>query len=88
MPPGYGVDDGVALLFCGDHLAEAVSARRGAGAYWVEQVDSETLESPLDTVALPSREELAPPTPVSIDELREARALRRGRSGRGARFRE
>ena len=86
VPPGYGVDDGVALLFCGDHLMEAVSARRGAGAYWVEQVDNETLESPLDTVALPSREELESPTPVSIDELREARALRRGRTGRGARF--
>ena len=34
------------------------------------------------TLGLPTREELEPPTPVSIDELREARALRRGHRAR------
>ena len=86
VPPGYAIDDGVGLLFAGDHLVEAVSARRGAGAWWVEQAEGETIESPMETVALPTREELEPPTPVSIDELREARALRRGRPGRRARL--
>ena len=86
VPPGYAIDDGVGLLFAGDHQVEAVSARRGAGAWWVEQAEGETIESPMETVALPTREELEPPTPVSIDELREARALRRGSLGRRARL--
>ncbi len=86
VPPGYAIDDGVGLLFAGDHPVEAVSARRGAGAWWVEQAEGETIESPMETVALPTREELEPATPVSIDELREARALRRGRPARRARL--
>jgi dipeptidase E len=46
----HGVDDGVALLFAGDRLAEVVSARPGAGAYWVE----ETVETPLEARPLPA----------------------------------
>ena len=41
VPPGWGVDDGVGLLFVGRELVEAVSARRGAGAYWVEETRGE-----------------------------------------------
>ena len=73
-PPGYAVDDGAGLLFAGTDLVEAVSARPGAGAYWVEELDGQAVEPPLEVVALPGREELEPPTPLSIAELREARA--------------
>ena len=66
-------------MFAGTELAEAVSARRGAGAYWVEEIDGEAVETALEVIALPSREELEPPTPLSIVELREARARRLGR---------
>jgi peptidase E len=86
VPPGYAVDDGAGLLFAGRDLVEAVSARPGAGAYWVEEVDGHALELPLQMVSLPGRDELEPDTPLSIAELREARARRleraAGRSGR------
>ena len=36
LPPGYAVDDGVALVFDGVTLAEAVSADAAAGAWLVE----------------------------------------------------
>ena len=74
-------------MFAGTELVEAVSARRGAGAYWVEEIDGEAVETPLELIALPGREELAPPTPLSIVELREARARRLGRDERGRRRR-
>jgi len=35
VPPGWAVDDGAALVFRGNRLAEVVTARRGAGAYLV-----------------------------------------------------
>ena len=78
VPPGYAADDGAGLLFAGTELVEAVSARRDAGAYWVEEIDGVAVETPLRTIALPGREELEPPTPLSIVELREARARRLG----------
>ena len=81
VPPGYGVDDGAGLLFAGTEPAEAVSARRDAGAYWVEELDGQAVETPLDTLALPGRDELEPPTPMSIAELREARIRRVLRDG-------
>jgi hypothetical protein len=79
IPPGYAVDDGAGLLFAGTDLVEAVSARPGAGAYWMEELGGEAIETPLATKALPTRDELEPPTPLSIAELREARARRLGR---------
>jgi dipeptidase E len=91
VPPGYAVDDGVGLLFAGRDLVEAVSARPGAGAYWVEEVDGRAVERPLTVTPLPGRDELEPSTPLSIAELREARARRleqaAGRSPRGRRVR-
>jgi hypothetical protein len=71
------VDDGAGLLFVGRELAEAVSARHGAGAYWVEERGGGAVETALDPRALPGREELEPPTPLSIAEWREARMRRR-----------
>jgi hypothetical protein len=56
---------------------EAVSARTSAGAYWVEEAHGEAVETPLKPRALPGREELELPTPLSILEWREARVRRR-----------
>jgi dipeptidase E len=77
VPPGWAVDDGAGLLFAGRELIEAVSSRAGAGAYWVEETQGEAVETPLNPRALPGREELEPPTPLSILEWREARVRRR-----------
>jgi peptidase E len=77
VPPGWAVDDGVGLLFAGPELVEAVSGRRGAGAYWVEEAQGRAVETPLRPRALPGREELELPTPLSIVEWREARVRRR-----------
>jgi dipeptidase E len=47
LPPGYGVDDGAALVFRGTELAEAVSALPGAAAFRVERVDDDAEETRL-----------------------------------------
>ena len=49
MPPGWGADDGAALHFVGPRLARVVSSRPHAGAYRVEAVGGEAVESPLAT---------------------------------------
>jgi dipeptidase E len=77
VPPGWGVDDGAGLLFAGRELAEVVSARRDAGAYWVEERAGAAVETALGARELPRREELEPPTPLSIAEWRETRMRRR-----------
>jgi dipeptidase E len=45
FPPGLAVDDCVALRFDGAELAEAVTARPGAGAYRVSPEGEETIEA-------------------------------------------
>ncbi|MEA2439143.1 MAG: hypothetical protein QOH76_567 [Thermoleophilaceae bacterium] len=74
-PPGYAVDDGVALLFRGTDLVEAVTAREGAGAAWVDGTETGTaVETPLDVRLLPDPSAgLAPP--LAIAEFRRAREL-------------
>jgi hypothetical protein len=37
MPSGYGAADGTALRFVGTELAEVVSSRRGARAFYVSR---------------------------------------------------
>jgi peptidase E len=83
VPAGYGVDDGAGLLFAGTELVEAVSARPGAGAHWVEESGGEAVETPIETVALPTRDELEPAMPLSIAEFREARHGKRRAGYRG-----
>jgi hypothetical protein len=79
-PPGYAVDDGAALLFCGSDLAEAVTARPAAGASWVDADGAGgAVETPLDMRRLPDLSaELAPP--LAIAEFRRARTLGGGGS--------
>ena len=79
-PPGYSVDDGAALLFEGCDLVEAVSARDGAGAFWVDAGDSSTVvETPLDVRRLPN--DAAPPPPLAIAEFRRIRGAPVGSGG-------
>ncbi|MEA2450680.1 MAG: hypothetical protein QOG63_2612 [Thermoleophilaceae bacterium] len=68
LPPGYGVDDGVGILFGGIDFIEAVSARPAAGAWWVDAGGEERLE----TVELEQPAHDAPDD-VSIEEFRAER---------------
>jgi peptidase E len=79
IAPGYSVDDGVGLLFAGEDLVEAVSARECGGAWWVDvDVDlGRAVESPLDVRVLPSSE---PGPPLEIAEFRRARTSGPGRN--------
>ena len=69
LPPGFGVDDGTALLFDGSDLVEVVRTHGSAGAFRVD----ETGEERLDALEI----ELEPPAIdaelVSIEEFRAAR---------------
>jgi dipeptidase E len=48
LPPGYGVDDGVALVFQGEELAEVVTSSPDRGAWHVDIVDGELSERRLE----------------------------------------
>jgi dipeptidase E len=52
MADGWAADDGAALHFVGQRLARVVSSRPKAGAYRVERVGGDAVESPLATVYL------------------------------------
>jgi len=73
VPPGYAVADGVGLLFAGGDMVEAVTARSGGHAFWVEEAPGGVEEIPL---ALTRLRAVEPATPLSIAEFREARARR------------
>ncbi|HEX5013398.1 MAG TPA: peptidase E [Candidatus Limnocylindrales bacterium] len=47
LPGGYGVDDGVALVFRGTELDEVVTSLRGAAAYRVDAVSGDVVETRL-----------------------------------------
>lgn len=49
LSAGYGLDDGAALHFTGDRLADIVSSRKAARAYRVERRDDGIVETPLET---------------------------------------
>jgi peptidase E len=67
LSPGFGVDDGTALLFSGLDLVEVVKTQRSAGGFRVG-TDS---EEPLEATELPQREVDA--QLLSIEEFRAAR---------------
>lgn len=83
MPGGFAVEDGVGLLFAGDELAEAVSARPGARAYRVALEGSQVVERPIEPRLLTADGGDPLPEPVSITEFREA-AQRRSRSSKNS----
>ena len=82
LPPGYGVDDGVGLLFRGTRLAEAVASRPGPRAYRVTAADGVAHEHELEPRVLARGAHDLPAVPHDIGELRLHHAARRGRRGR------
>jgi dipeptidase E len=48
FPAGYAIDDDAAIRFSGTEVAEAVTARAGAGAYRVERGEHGAIETPLE----------------------------------------
>lgn len=74
VPSGYGVEDGVGLLFEGRDLTRAVSSRQGGQAFRVERVgDNDATETPLAVEWLgPWAAERRDPPP-DVLEFRRAR---------------
>jgi hypothetical protein len=69
LPPGYGVDDGAAVLFAGTDPVEAVRTSRSGGVWFVGEDGG---ANPLDCVELtPPAIDSAPL--LSIEEYREHR---------------
>ncbi|HEY1689531.1 MAG TPA: peptidase E [Solirubrobacteraceae bacterium] len=60
MQPGFAADDGVALHFQGTKLAHVVSSKSDGGAYYVDQIGGEAIETRLEVMGLnPEIPELA-----------------------------
>jgi dipeptidase E len=77
-PAGWGVDDGVGLLFRGTRLAEVVSSRPGARAFRVHPVDGVAVEDSIEPRLLNARPHADRSTPLAVDEMRALHAVRRG----------
>jgi dipeptidase E len=69
LPPGFGVDDGTALVFHGTDLAEVVRTQRSAGAFRVG-ADTEELLEARELTPLEADAQL-----LSIEEFRAAKRL-------------
>ena len=52
FPPGYAVDDDAAVHFLGKDVNKVISSRENPGAYYVQKVGSDVIETPLDTTIL------------------------------------
>jgi len=77
LPAGYGVDDGVGLVFDGEELVDVVSCRRTAGAVRVRRQDEEEIaETPLPLRRLPTGPR---PAVTARTELTDVNRLRRHR---------
>lgn len=75
MPGGYGLDDYAGLLWKGDRLSGAVSARRGARAYRVRVSGEGVAEDALPAKLLPA------PAPKQMrDDISEFRRVARARA--------
>ena len=78
LPAGYGVMDGVGLLFRGTRLTEVVATREELRAYRVDAVEGTTREHELEPRVLSGPEHTPPgAVPHDIGELRLLRAARR-----------
>ncbi len=78
VPGGWGVDDGVGLLFRGARLAEAVSSRPAARAYRVRAVEGEAVEEVVEPRLLKARAHADTTAPLAVAEFRALHAARRG----------
>ena len=75
MPGGYGLDDSAAILWEGERAVEALSLRRGAGAYRIAVRDGAVAE-----LRLPTRLVEAPPAALPSEDVSELRRTMRVRS--------
>jgi dipeptidase E len=75
IPGGYGVDDGVGLLFEGTRLDRVVSSRPDVKAYRVRARDGAVTETPLQPARLTTDPRAEPP--ADVVELRRVHDLRR-----------
>lgn len=50
--PGYAVDDDAAIHFLGTEVQQAISSRDNAGAYYVQKIGHEVIETSLETKIL------------------------------------
>jgi dipeptidase E len=75
IPGGYGVDDGVGLLFEGTRLDRVVSSRPDAKAYRVQARDGAVTQTPLQPERLTAEPRAEPP--ADVVELRRVHDLRR-----------
>lgn len=82
LPSGYGVDDGVGLVFEGRRLAAVVSSRRRARAYRVALVEDVTVEAPIAPRFLGAPDAADRAVPADVAEFRALREAR-GQRGRG-----
>jgi len=78
MPAGWGVDDGVGLLFRGLRLIEVVASRPGAQAFRVHAVDGKAVEEAIEPRLLKAPPHAEAGRAPAVDELRALRAARRG----------
>jgi dipeptidase E len=86
LPGGLGLEDQTAVLFEGDRLADAVTARTGALAWRVARQGDEAVEEPLECRRLQSRRRAIDDPKAEIIELRQTLAARAAaRRGRGPR---
>lgn len=87
LPGGWAADDGVGLLFRGQHLERVVSSRPGAGAQRVDALAGELVRHRLEPELLgagePSR---GPALDDDVQELRRVHQLRREMIGETHRF--
>ena len=78
VPGGWGVDDGVGLLFRGTRLAEAVASHPSGRAYHVRAIDGEAVEEVIEPRLLKAPAHADPLAPLAVEEFRALHAARRG----------
>jgi dipeptidase E len=87
LPGGWAADDGVGLLFRGQHLERAVSSRPGASAQRVDALAGELVRHRLEPELLGADEPMRPPAlDDDVQELRRVHQLRRRMTGETHRF--
>jgi dipeptidase E len=87
LPGGWAADDGVGLLFAGEHLRRVVSSRPGAGAQRVDALAGELVRHRIEPELLGAGEpEQRPALAEDVRELRQVHQLRREMTGETSRF--
>lgn len=86
LPGGWAADDGVGLLFRGQHLERVVSSRTGAGAQRVDAIAGELVRHRIEPELLGSHASERSETDDDIRELRRVHQLRREMTGETHRF--